>query len=432
MADGARPSATSGRVVPPPDPGAARKRLLLVSPHASYRIAPFVEAAKRRGADLFLLAARSTLDLPSGLPGARYDADDLAGTIDIALNAHDALAFHGVCATDDATTELAARIAARMGVVFNDPGAAALTRDKLAARRRLQQRGLRCPPFAALDLRQDVDDLAGLPGYPLVVKPLHLSASRGVIRVDDRSQLAAAMSRLRALLEREFRAPDYGAIAEAFIPGFEVALEGLLTAGQLHVLAVFDKPDPLIGPYFEETYYTTPTRLSAHNLSRVVDSVQATCDAYGLTEGPVHAECRVNEAGAWPLELASRTIGGKCARLLSMATGLTLEEIVVAHALGEHVSPMPIQGGAGVLMVPVPRSGMVRRVEGIGRARAVPGVVDVEIDVGTGEVITAWPEGGSYPGFVFSRADSAYDAEQSLRRAHAELDIVVAPIIGVK
>lgn len=410
----------------------APKRLLLVSPHASYRIAPFADAATRRNADLYLLAGRSSLPLPSRIAGARFDPGDDDGAVDLALEAHAETPFHGVCATDDATTELAARIAARIGVRFNDPGAAALTRDKHLARRRLVERGVRCPPFAVLDLRHGVDNLPELPAFPLVVKPLTLSASRGVIRVDDRPGLEAALSRLRALLEREFADPDYGVIAEAFVPGFEVAVEGLLRRGELSVLAVFDKPDPLNGPYFEETYYTTPSRLSTDNLARVIDSVRTVCDAYGLTEGPVHAECRVNERGAWPLELASRTIGGKCARLLFMATGLTLEEIVIAHALGETVEPAPIVGGAGVLMVPVPRSGVVRRVEGIGRARAVRGVEDVEIDIGTGEVITAWPEGGSYPGFIFSRGESPYDAEQSLRKAHAEIDIVVAPMIDVR
>ncbi len=416
----------------PVDPpcAAARSRLLLVAPHASYRIAPFVEAAKRRGVDVFLLAGRSSLSLPSDVAGARFDPADTTQAVSFAERWHADAPFAGICATDDSTAELSAVIASRLGLVSNTPSAAALTRDKLSGRQRLREKRIRCPDFVALDSRDPLGAIRALPGYPLIVKPLAMSASRGVIRVDDDRQLAAALARLRALLEREYANPDYRVVAETFVPGFEVAVEGLLCGGRLTVLAIFDKPDPLHGPYFEETYYTTPSRLSPENQSKIVDAVQAVCGAYGLTEGPVHAECRINEEGVWPLELASRTIGGKCARLLSFATGLTLEEIVIAHALGEQAPVRPIIGGAGVLMVPVPRSGVVRRVEGIGRARAVPGVEEVEIDVGSGEVLTAWPEGGSYPGFVFSRGASAWDAEQSLRRAHAALNIVVAPIIA--
>ncbi len=411
-------------------PEQAASCLLIVAPHASYRIAPYADAARAAGADVFLLAGRSTLDLPSTLPGARFDPATPDDALALALARHRQSPFHGVVATDDATAELAARIAAAIGLPFNSPSAAARTRDKLLARQCLQQGGVRVPGFAVIDLAEGAAMPAELPAFPLVLKPLSLSASRGVMRVEDRDDLCRAVRRLRALLRDEFATPELSALVETYVPGFEVALEGVLCAGELSVLALFDKPEPLVGPYFEETFYTVPSRLSADNQAAVVSLVRQMCQVLELREGPVHAECRVNEQGAWPLELAARTIGGRCARLLTLATGLSLEEVVVGHALGRLPRPAPIQGGAGVLMLPVPASGVVRRVEGIGAARAVPGVEAVEIDVGAGQVLRAWPEGGSYPGFVFARGADALAAERTLREAQRHLQIVVAPLLG--
>lgn len=399
-------------------------------PWSSYRTAPFVQAASRRGIETFLLSGKSTLDLPGGSPGAVFDPGDPDQALSIAVQAHAERPFSGICATDDSTMGLAARIAARLDLVFGDPAAVAFTRDKWLGRQRQREAGIKCPRTIRLDSRIAVDETTELPPFPLVVKPLALSASRGVIRVEDRRQLNRALSRIRRLLEQESTDPDFHIIAETYIEGFEVALEGILYAGELKVLAIFDKPEPLVGPYFEETLYTTPSRLGPRNLDQLVTTVQSVCDAYGLREGPVHAECRINDRGVWPLELASRTIGGRCARLLTLATGLTLEDLVLSHAMGEEPVVQPIQGGAGVLMVPVPESGVVRRVEGIGAARGIPGIEEVEIDVSTGQVITAWPEGGSYPGFVFSRGDTPLDAERALRLAQATIRIVVAPLLA--
>jgi len=407
----------------------AARRLLLVAPHASYRTAPYIEAAQAAGVEPFLLCARSALDLPAHIAGAVHDAGDTDTALRIAAERHSDLPFDGVCVTDDATAELGARIARHLGLNGNDPAAAALTNDKLRARRRLADAGVASPDFACIDLRDRSAATSARPSFPLVVKPLSMSASRGVIRVDDEAALIRALDRIERLLAREFAEPDFRVLVERYIPGFEVAVEGLLTGGILEVLAVFDKPDPLTGPYFEETYYTTPSRLCPDIVERIGEGVQGACGALGLVEGPVHAECRVNAHGVWPLEVAARTIGGKCARLLTFATGRTLEEIVIAHAVGEKPGTAPVRGGAGVLMVPVPASGVVRRVEGIGEARRVPGIEEVEIDVGTGQVISAWPEGGAYPGFVFSRGATPLDAEMALRRACALIRIVVAPLL---
>ncbi len=407
---------------------AARPRLLLIAPYSSYRTTPYISAAEQEGVDVFLVSGKSSLDLPSNVPGMSVDFDQPDKALGLIRQQLAAQPVSAVLPTDDSTTGFAAHLAREFNLIANRPEPIALTRDKYQARKRLRAANINCPEFELVDLRETIESYE-LPGFPVVIKPLSMSASRGVIRADGTVQLIDAMGRIKKLLEREYPNPRYDVLVEKYIPGFEVAIEGMLVAGALQILAIFDKPDPLPGPYFEETYYTTPTRLGSTNVDRLTETMSCVCAAYGLTEGPVHAEFRVNESGVWPIELAARTIGGKCARLIHIATGYTLERLVVRHALGERLESIDMVGGAAVLMMPVPKTGVVRRVEGIGRARAVPDVEQVEIDVSTGQVISAWPEGGSYPGFLFSRSTSPYEAEQALRRACSMIDIVVAPLL---
>ncbi|QKQ26039.1 ATP-grasp domain-containing protein [Candidatus Reidiella endopervernicosa] len=259
-----------------------------------------------------------------------------------------------------------------------------------------------------------------------------MSGSRGVIRVDDQAQLSAAVERVRPML-RDGRGEDEQnmLLVEAYLPGREVALEGMLHRGELSVLALFDKPDPLEGPFFEESYYITPSRFDEATQQSVAEVVVAACHAYGLQEGPVHAELRINDAGPWVLEVASRTIGGQCGRLLRFGTGRSLEELVLSQAMGEPLTLQADRGGAGVLMIPIPEAGLLRRVEGLMAANKVEWIEDIEISVREGYELVPLPEGESYLGFIFARAPSPEQAEAALREAHAHLKIVVAPLMKI-
>jgi biotin carboxylase len=219
-------------------------------------------------------------------------------------------------------------------------------------------------------------------GYPCVLKPLALSASRGVIRADDPAQFVAAVRRIAAILRQMDPAPDGDAarvlLVEEFVPGREVALEGLLRGGTLETLALFDKPDPLDGPFFEETLYVTPSRLPDPLQARIRHTAQDACKALGLVEGPVHAELRVNDRGPWIIEVAARSIGGLCSRTLRFGTGMTLEEVILRHALGWPIASLARAGGAsGVMMLPIPRAGRLRAVRGRETAERVPGIEEV-------------------------------------------------------
>jgi biotin carboxylase len=262
--------------------------------------------------------------------------------------------------------------------------------------------------------------------YPVVVKARRLSASRGVIRADDTASFAQAVARVRriqVLADRD--AAQLGLIVESFIPGREYALEGLLESGALRVLALFDKPDPLDGPYFEETIYVTPSRLPADMQVAIAAEVQRACALAGLGSGPVHAEMRVNDQGLWLLEVAARSIGGLCGRVLNHRLGMSLEELILRYVLGMPVLPSANNEASGVMMIPVPEHGIFHGATGLTEALAVPGIGDIRITAQPGQIVAPPPEGSGYLGFIFSRAPAPEAAEAALRAAHAKLAIEI-------
>ncbi len=408
---------------------AARARVLLIAPHSSYRIAPYLDAAHNLGADVLLASQGEHTIAARGVEGISLDLQHPEAAVARLLAAARERPLDAVLGTDDATTELAARVAEALGLPHNSPEAARFARRKDLARARLAQAGAAVPRHWLIDLRRPLAGQLEPIEYPCVAKPVAMSASRGVIRANNRDELLRACARIERILEGEAPGEEgQHLLVERFIPGFEVAVEGLLSAGELEILAIFDKPDPLDGPFFEETYYITPTRLDGATRETLCRRIREACRAYGLTHGPIHAECRINDEGAWVLEVASRTIGGLCGRLLRFGTGYGLEELVLAHALGEPLEPRREDGAAGVLMIPIPQAGILRRVEGLMAAERVPYVEEVRIEVREGYEIVPLPEGASYLGFIFARAPDAKAAERALRTAHAHLRIVVAPL----
>lgn len=407
----------------------ARPRVLLVAPRESYRIAPYIAAADKQDIDLVIASEGEHALAGVGVPGVRIDlADPDASLAAIRTSARER-PYAAVIGTDDASIELAVRASEQLGLAHNPVSAVRVARRKDLARRQLTRAGVPTPSYWRIELDGRLGPQLDAVTYPCVVKPVALSASRGVIRADGRRELEAAVARVQRIIAGlERREERDTVLIESFIPGAEVALEGLLRGGQLEVLAIFDKPEPLDGPYFEETYYITPSRHPRGVQDAVVARVAEACAAYGLREGPVHAECRVNEQGVWVLEIAPRTIGGLCGRLLRFGTGYGLEELVLQHALGRQAATRRVDGGAGVLMIPIPQAGVLRRVEGVLAASGVPHVDEVVIDAREGYELVPLPEGASYLGFIFSRAPSPAAAEAALRAAHAELRIVVAPL----
>lgn len=405
------------------------KRVLLLLPAAGYRNADFLAAARKLGVDVLAAANYCHQLAPSWgfapLMALHFDRPQQAAAT--ALSGMERLP-DAVLAVDDSGVELGALLSERLGLPGNAPDAVSRVRDKLAFRRLQRRIGSTCPEFH--HLASDADPRGLLPQlkFPVVVKARRLSASRGVIRADNPEELMRAVRSVRAIQARADRdAAELGVMIEAFIPGREYALEGILERGALTTLALFDKPDPLDGPYFEETIYVTPSRLPSEAQQSIRDEVACVCREAGLRHGPVHAEARLNGDGVWILEIAARSIGGLCARTLNHVLGMSLEELILRQALDLPIAVAADGGAAGVMMIPTPRRGIYHGSEGLAAARALPGVSALSITAEPGQIVAPPPEGASYLGFIFSRTAHPADAEQSLRAAHQLLRFDIQP-----
>jgi biotin carboxylase len=338
--------------------------------------------------------------------------------------------IQAVIASDDHGIELAAHLRQVLGLPGNAVDAVMRLRDKLHFRQLQQAHGLLHPSFCAVQHNDNGVIAAAQLGFPLVVKSRQLNASRGVIRANNPEEFSRALAQVRRIQARYLRdAESLGVLIESFIPGVEVALEGVLHHGQLQVLALFDKPDPLDGPTFEETIYVTPSRLPPQTQKAIADAVSRACAAADVTEGAIHAEARVNAEGVWLLEVAPRAIGGLCGRTLTATLGISSAEIVLRHALGLPLNIQTTQTAAGVMMIPIPATGLLQAVDGVEAARAMPYITGVEITAAVGQIIAPPPEGASYLGFIFSRAVNPETAEAALRAAHAQLATRIQPLV---
>lgn len=405
--------------------------VLLIAATTGYQIRSFGDAAAALGVRLVIASDRCDhLDDPwqdSAIPVRFHDPVSSVERVVAALPDRPA----GVLAVGDRPTVLAAHVAAAFGLPGNPPAAAEWSRNKLAARDAIRGAGLPTPPFQVLPIGADPSALAFSVPYPAVVKPLALSGSRGVMRVNDAQAFVDGVTRLRRLLHAaDIRVQRDAAhdlvLVESFIPGREFAVEGVLTHGRFQPFAIFDKPDPLDGPFFEETIYVTPSRAPEAVQAAILEAVASAARALGLVHGPVHAECRVNEAGVFVLEVAARPIGGLCSRALRFAGGVSLEHTLLRHAMGHDISGAAREpGGAGVMMIPIPAAGVLRAVDGVDAARAVPLVDDVRITARMDAVLTPLPEGRSYLGFIFASGATPAAVEGALREAHGRLRFTI-------
>jgi biotin carboxylase len=417
-----------------------RKKLLLLASKLGYQTQGFADAAASLGVEVQFATDRchkledpwSDGAFPLHFEDPQSSAREIASHF--AKNPPGA-----ILALGDRPTPTAAYAAHALGLVGNDPDAILRCRSKLTQREVLRDAGIPIPEFFAFAAADSPEKILARVKFPCVVKPLSLAASQGVIRANDANEFRAAVGRIRALLAspeiQATREPALGELlVERYIPGREVAIEGLLERGHLRILAIFDKPDPLEGPYFEETIYVTPSRLPARQQSALRECAAAAVRALGLAHGPIHAEFRMNDDGPWVLEIAPRPIGGLCSRALRFGPAcISLEELLLRHALDLGGFDLKREEEAsGVMMIPVPRSGIFERVEGIEEAERVVGVTEIRITARLKDYVAAWPEGASYLGFIFARAATPAEVEAALRAAHAKLQFTFSPRLPVE
>jgi len=409
-------------------------RLLLLLPTTTYRTTAFVEAARQIGVELTVASEQpSTLETanPAGLLTLDFQTPERAAdAVHVFARTQP---IQGVVGVDDDTAIVAAFVAERLKLKGNAIHAAEAARDKHQQRQMLAAAGVPIPRFELRMLTEDSAQIAKTIRYPCVVKPLRLSASRGVIRADNPQAFIRAQGRLKAILAQPEAAacgePAWHYLIEEFIPGYEVALEGLVVNRRLQVLAIFDKPDPLDGPFFEETIYLTPSTVPAGLQTAITQCAERGVRALGITEGPVHAELRYNENGPWLIELAARPIGGRCSTILRFGDQkISLEEIILRHALGMALPSLQRERlAAGVMMIPIPGAGTLEEVGGVAEAKAVPLIEDVQITAHPGERLVPFPEGSRYPGFIFARGETPSAVEAALRAAHRKLTFTLLP-----
>jgi biotin carboxylase len=422
----------------------SRKRLLLFATKLGYQTRLFNAAAKKLGVDLVFVTDRcNRLDDPwnDRAIGVHFESAEAAAHA--VLQAQRESPVDGVLAIGDRPGPAAAYVARALGIIHNHPASVEACRNKFRMREVLRDAGLPVPAFRSVALHPLPEPaLLGI-SFPCVLKPLSLSASQGVVRANNREEFLAGTIRLKHLLDSpQIRANNEPGVdrmlVEGYLPGREVAIEGLITEAEPRILAIFDKPDPLEGPYFEETIYVTPSRLSAKEQQAIQKSFLDSVRALGLTSGPVHAEFRLNDEGVWPIELAPRPIGGLCAqalrfRISGTAEVIGLEELLLRHALDlPGASAEREDAASGVMMIPVPESGILERVEGQEEAKRIVGITSLEITARLRDYIAAWPEGSSYLGFLFARSDDPASVEATLRQAHARLHFTLTPRLPVE
>ena len=409
--------------------------VLLLIPSHSYRTSDFMRAAS--DLDISVIVGIDTefiinADQQNVIALNFSDPEEAAEAIsefrpDISLDA--------ILAVDDAGTLVAAKASQMLELPHNSVSSVELTRDKYALRVALSRSKLPSPGYKLFEATQSQDELEHIADsieYPVVLKPRGLSGSQGVIRANTSIEFIDGFNRIKKILKLESSRDECDAdllttiLVEDYVPGPEFAIEGVLDKGNLTVLALFDKPDPLVGPFFEETIYVTPTSYPDDVQSQIISTVQSACGALGLTHGPVHAEVRLDGDKVFLIDLAGRSIGGQCARTLSFGSGLSLEEIILTHAVGDDINLLNRESSAaGVMMIPIPAAGIFQKVSGVDKAEKISGIESVSIVPTSGDELIPLPDGNEYLGFIFAKGTTAQIVEKSLREAHNQLDFQI-------
>ena len=408
------------------------KRFLLISHHNSYRIAPYIRAAKKLNLAVSIASQGKHSLVSEVASGIHIDFENIEATLEKIHQENNLSPFSGILGSDDQTVELAARIAQVLQLPHNPPQAAQYSHRKDLARAQLALAGCPVPDHCLLDLTQPVQKQLTRMSWPCVLKPINMSASRGVIRANNETEFLAACEQLRPILATasdEFE--QNNVLLEDYIDGIEIAYEGFLHESKLHTVTIFDKPNPLVGPYFAETIYATPSTLDISTQQNIKDVIHEACLCYGLTTGAIHAECRIDkENKIWILEIASRTIGGDCGQML-VSEKFSVEELAISLAINKPITVNKQEQAHAVMMIPIHKKGLLKRVEGLLAARQTQYVDKVDIVINQGHELIPHPEGNQYLGYIFATAETPEQVISAVQEAYANLKFVTTPVFPI-
>jgi carbamoylphosphate synthase large subunit len=408
------------------------KRIFVVIPTTSYRAHDFIKAANQLDVELVIGSERRQA-LSKLLPDTSLalNLQSLKSSIEKIKKFSQKKPLDAIIGVDEETVILAAMASEELGLLYNSVSSVKATRDKHLMRQKFTRAGLLNPNFQVCSIGANPKIIAGEVRYSCVLKPTFLSASQGVIRTNSSEEFIEAFNQIKKIItdpsnKRKSLEKKNQILMEDYIPGFEVAVEGILINGEFKLLTIFDKPDPLEGPYFIETIYITPSRYPQKVQSEIVKTSTEAIKAVGLTNGPVHAEMRINEKGIWILEIAARSIGGLCSRALKFEGGISLEELILRHAVGDDIYQISREEkAAGVMMMPVQRIGILKEVKNIEFAKQIPGIENIVITIAPEQKLEPLPFGSKYLGFIFARGDTPESVEKSIRKAYSRLEIIV-------
>lgn len=406
-----------------------------MAPTGSYRIAAYLQAAMAMNIDIVVASPGEHSFISEIQNGLQIDFNDFKSSLIKVQKEHETFPFTGIIGSEDAAVEFSTHVATHLNLIHNPELSVQLTHRKDLARQRLTEHQCTVPQYSVVDINQALEPQLKL-AWPYVVKPLNMSASRGVIRVNNLQEAIVACQRVTEIIKADRTEPvtfeNTHLLLEQYIDGREVAFEGFLHKNKLHRLALFDKPNPLVGPYFEETIYVTPSNLSHDIQQHIHHRVTQACQAYGLITGPIHAELRIDSKGeAWILEVANRTIGGDCARTLDISGEYALEKLIISLSTGDLQIPTVMSRASGVMMIPIKQGGILQKILGVTQARQIQGVTDIKINISPGNELLPLPEGNQYLGYIFAQANTSEQVTEALNNAYAKLDFKVTPLFSL-
>lgn len=413
-----------GRQSPDKENGILLKKLLVILPANTYRAQRFLEAARKLGVDVFI--ATDSDFSPPDPSNSVIDGISFCDPKEAGRQIADIIRHQGpmsVLAVDEAAVEVAEWTRVALGLIDHPNSGILATRDKRELRQRLRENNISQPKtFDILELEQGRGEIP----FPVVVKPSKGSGSIGVTKAQNQQELTKSLITVQDVIAK-MTISNQCIVVEEYIPGVEFAVDILVTDGKLHVLVIFEKPDPLVGPFFAETIYVTPPHLTDSQLEALHSVIQKCIRALSINNGPLHLELRLTSANDWvPIDIASRSIGGNCSNALAFASNTSLEELIIQNALGlEVINTQRERRASGVYMIPAETLGTLVAVHGVEAALKVRFVEDIQITVKPGTKTVPLPFDNQYLGFIFAKAPGAKTVEKALRTARALLEIEV-------